>query len=131
MTDKRSAILVSKGLEKSMRWGTAQGAQILGWNRPSGGKTGTSSDSQDLRFVGYTSTLTTGVWVGMDNGKPVSERAAGSNYALPLWTDFMKSGPARKYPANPLFSSQLERNEKPAKAKPLLDRIRSIFDRDR
>ena len=115
----RSAILVSQALEKAMQHGTAKSARRLGWSKPSGGKTGTSSDAQDLRFVGYTSSLTTGVWIGRDNGKPVSDRASGTSHALPLWVNFMKAAPDSKYPAKPLYSAKQKSESETLKAKPM------------
>jgi len=65
--------------------GTAKKA-AFGW--PSAGKTGTSQNSRDAWFVGYTANLTTGVWFGNDDGAPMKKVTGG---ALPAqaWHEFM------------------------------------------
>jgi penicillin-binding protein 1A len=65
--------------------GTARKAAFA-W--PSAGKTGTSQNSRDAWFVGYTAELTTGVWFGNDDGKPMKNVTGG---ALPTmaWHAFM------------------------------------------
>jgi penicillin-binding protein 1A len=65
--------------------GTARKA-AFGW--PAAGKTGTSQNSRDAWFVGYTAELTTGVWFGNDDGKPMKNVTGG---ALPTmaWHAFM------------------------------------------
>ena len=69
--------------------GTGKKASELG--RPVGGKTGTSNDFRDAWFIGYTTELVTGVWVGRDNFKPIGADTTGGNTAAPIWLDFMKS----------------------------------------
>ena len=54
---------------------------------PAAGKTGTTQDSRDAWFVGYTSNLVTGVWVGNDDGKPT--KATGSSLPARVWKEFM------------------------------------------
>ena len=68
--------------------GTASRARVLG--RPLGGKTGTTNESTDSWFVGFTPRLTAGVWVGYDQKKSLGERVFGATLALPIWLDFMK-----------------------------------------
>ena len=69
----------------TVRSGTATKA-AFGW--PSAGKTGTSQNSRDAWFVGYTANLTTGVWFGNDDGAPMKKVTGG---ALPAqaWHEFM------------------------------------------
>ncbi|WP_293328592.1 PBP1A family penicillin-binding protein [Parvibaculum sp.] len=55
---------------------------------PAGGKTGTSQDSRDAWFVGYTSNLVVGVWVGNDNGSPM-KHVTGGTIPAKIWHDFM------------------------------------------
>jgi penicillin-binding protein 1A len=66
-------------------WGTARRA-AFGW--PAAGKTGTSQNSRDAWFVGYTANLTTGVWFGNDDGKPTKRITGGSLPAI-AWGEFM------------------------------------------
>ena len=57
---------------------------------PIGGKTGTTNDFKDAWFVGFSSNLVVGVWVGFDQPRQIGREAYGSRYAAPLWADFMK-----------------------------------------
>ena len=54
------------------------------------GKTGTTNDNTDTWFIGYTSNLVIGVYVGMDNPKPLGKFETGSKVALPIFEDFVK-----------------------------------------
>ena len=54
------------------------------------GKTGTTNDNTDAWFVGFTSDLVIGVYVGMDNPKPLGKYETGSKAALPIFKDFVK-----------------------------------------
>ncbi len=65
--------------------GTAKKAAFA-W--PAAGKTGTSQNSRDAWFVGYTANLTTGVWFGNDDGKPMKRVTGGALPAL-AWHEFM------------------------------------------
>ncbi len=56
---------------------------------PAAGKTGTHEEFRDLWFLGYTSTVTCGVWVGFDRQKTIYDGAFSSRIALPVWTDIM------------------------------------------
>jgi membrane peptidoglycan carboxypeptidase len=56
---------------------------------PAAGKTGTHAEFKDLWFMGYTSTVTCGVWVGFDKQKTIYDGAFSSRIALPIWTDTM------------------------------------------
>ena len=77
--------------------GTGSDARLRGVTFPSGGKTGTTNDGQDAWFVGFTSSLVVGVWVGLDNPAPLPN-ASGARYALPIWAEFMTRA-ARVVPA--------------------------------
>ncbi len=78
------------GMMNSMMAGTVETGTArkaaFGW--PSAGKTGTSQNSRDAWFVGYTANLTTGVWFGNDDGSPMKKVTGG---ALPAqaWHEFM------------------------------------------
>lgn len=94
--------MVSATLQDIMKTGTASKSAALGWKKPGGGKTGTTNDFFDAWFVGYSSTLTCGVWVGMDKPQTIMPKGYGSALALPLWVDFMRNAPEKAYPAEPL-----------------------------
>jgi penicillin-binding protein 1A len=69
--------------------GTGSSARARGVHFPAGGKTGTTNDGHDAWFVGFTSSLVVGVWVGLDEPAPMGANASGARYALPIWADFM------------------------------------------
>jgi penicillin-binding protein 1A len=79
--------------------GTAAGARSLGWTRPAAGKTGTTNDYHDAWFVGYTRSLTCGVWVGFDHQQTIQARGYGAALALPIWVEAMNAAPTQRYPA--------------------------------
>ena len=82
--------------------GTAHDARAVGVAGPVGGKTGTTDDYHDAWFVGFSSSVVAGVWVGFDQPKPIGANAYGARIALPIWADFMKRAaplrPAREFP---------------------------------
>ncbi|HYW18042.1 MAG TPA: transglycosylase domain-containing protein [Nodularia sp. (in: cyanobacteria)] len=67
--------------------GTGKGAAI---GRPSAGKTGTTSSEIDIWYVGTVPQLTTAVWVGRDDNRPLSRGATGGGMVAPIWKDFMQ-----------------------------------------
>lgn len=69
--------------------GTA--AKLKALNHPLGGKTGTTNDFTDAWFVGFSPSVSCGVWVGYDNRVSLGDKETGAAVALPLWTDFMKA----------------------------------------
>lgn len=100
------AWLVSTILEKVVQTGTAGQAQALGFNKPAGGKTGTTNFYKDAWFIGYTTSLTCGVWVGMDNNSSIKEGGYGATLALPIWCQVMNKADANTYPALPFKSPE-------------------------
>jgi len=66
--------------------GTATKALVL--DRPLAGKTGTSNESRNVWFSGFSAELVATVWVGYDNNDPLG-RATGGSTALPIWINFM------------------------------------------
>ncbi len=73
--------------------GTARATRLQGFTRPAAGKTGTTNDARDAWFAGYTPDLLALVWVGFDRQSELG--LAGSQAALPIWTDFMKKATSR------------------------------------
>jgi penicillin-binding protein 1A len=81
--------------------GTASAARTTyGVRFPVGGKTGTTDDFKDAWFVGFTSSVVVGVWVGEDQPATIGREGYGARYALPIWSDFIKAA-ARKRGARP------------------------------
>jgi 1A family penicillin-binding protein len=77
--------------------GTGAPARTLGVRGPVAGKTGTTDDYHDAWFVGYSSSIVVGVWVGFDQPAPIGREGYGARVALPIWADFMKRT-ARQFP---------------------------------
>jgi penicillin-binding protein 1A len=96
--DPSATWMTSQLMEQVLTRGTAASAKSLGWKLPAGGKTGTTNDYKDAWFIGYTSTLTCGVWVGFDQPKTIIPRGYGAALALPVWTQTMSKA-SQRYPA--------------------------------
>ena len=84
--------LVTNMMRSVLNEGTGAGARAAGFTLDAAGKSGTTNDLRDAWFVGFTPDLLTVVWVGFDDNQPVS--LSGSQAALPIWTQFMKSATA-------------------------------------
>jgi penicillin-binding protein 1A len=67
------------------------GAAAASLNWPIAGKTGTVDDNTDAWFVGFDPDITVGVWVGLDEKKPLGGNETGAVAALPIWMDFMRT----------------------------------------
>jgi penicillin-binding protein 1A len=85
--DPRIAYQMTSILEGVIQRGTGKAAKVLG--RPLAGKTGTTNDSKDTWFMGFSPDLVAGVYVGYDQPKSLGSRATGATVALPIWIDFM------------------------------------------
>jgi penicillin-binding protein 1A len=84
-------------LEGVVQQGTASAARKL--NHPLAGKTGTTNDFTDAWFIGFSPSITCGVWMGFDEKKSLGDKETGAQAALPTWIDFMRAAiaqPARK-----------------------------------
>lgn len=79
-------------LQEVVRTGTATRAQSL--DRPVGGKTGTTNAYTDAWFLGFSPSLTAGVWVGFDERAPLGDAETGGRTALPIWLSFMEQAHA-------------------------------------
>jgi 1A family penicillin-binding protein len=79
--------------------GTGASARALGLSFPAAGKTGTTDDFKDAWFVGFSSSMVAGVWVGFDQPATIGEDAYGARVALPLWVDFMRRAARVRPPA--------------------------------
>ncbi len=89
-------------LKEVTRSGTGAAAASL--NHALGGKTGTTSDFTDAWFLGFSPSVTCGVWMGYDNRQSLGEKETGAKAALPIWIDFMKVAiagkPGETFPAD-------------------------------
>ena len=65
---------------------------------PVAGKTGTTNDFTDAWFVGFSPTITCGVWIGFDEKKSLGAKETGAHAALPVWINFMTAAMAGKDP---------------------------------
>ena len=99
--DPSAAWMTSQLMEEVLTSGTAATARSLGFKLPAAGKTGTTNDYKDAWFLGYTNTLTCGVWVGFDHPTTIVSKGYGAALALPIWTQVMNQA-AQHYPAEPL-----------------------------
>jgi len=99
--DAGATWMTSRLMQEVLTQGTAASARSLGFKLPAAGKTGTTNDYKDAWFVGYTSTLTCGVWVGFDQPTTIVAHGYGAALALPVWTEVMNKA-AQHYPAEPL-----------------------------
>ncbi len=84
----RTARIMVSMLREVVLHGTGFAASKL--NHPLGGKTGTTNDFTDAWFVGFSPSLTCGVWVGYDEKKTLGNKETGAQAALPIWIDFMR-----------------------------------------
>lgn len=90
----RTARLMTAMLEGVVQHGTGIAASKL--NFPLAGKTGTTNDFTDAWFVGFSPTLTAGVWIGYDEKKSLGPKETGARTALPAWIQFMSAALAGK-----------------------------------
>src|SRR5271163_1399969 len=86
--EPRNAAMMNTMMQETLLSGTARKAEIPGWM--AAGKTGTSQDFRDAWFIGYTSKLVTGVWLGNDDSSP-TRKATGGGLPVEIWTRFMKA----------------------------------------
>jgi len=92
-------------LREVINSGTGTRAQAL--KRPLAGKTGTTNDFADGWFIGFSPSLTCGVWVGYDDHRELGPKEEGARVALPIWMEFMgealKDQPVEDFPHSPLL----------------------------
>ena len=97
-------------LQDVTRRGTAASLQRLGLPSELAGKTGTTNDSHDAWFVGFSSSLVAGVWIGFDDPHTIRSDASGSRIAMPIWADFMRRA-SKRIPAEPFAKPPRLRSE--------------------
>ena len=92
LVDDNVAAAMIDLLQTAVNTGTGRAAQI---GRPAAGKTGTTSSNKDGWFVGFSSGLTTGVWMGRDDARAVSGLQGGTAPAR-AWSQFMRRAVAKR-----------------------------------
>jgi penicillin-binding protein 1A len=87
--DENSTFILVRLLREVCTSGTAGAAARLG--QPVAGKTGTTNDSFDAWFMGFSKHLVTGVWIGFDTyERPLGRWETGGKAALPIWMAYMQ-----------------------------------------
>ncbi|MFN3826193.1 MAG: penicillin-binding protein 1A [Micavibrio sp.] len=89
LTDPRYAYQMVSILEGVVQRGTAARLKALGY--PLAGKTGTTNESKDTWFVGFTPDLVVGVYVGFDSPESLGKKETGSSLSLPIFQEFMET----------------------------------------
>jgi penicillin-binding protein 1A len=92
------AFVMANLLKGVVENGTGRGLQIPG--RAIAGKTGTTNDLRDAWFIGFSSQLTCGVWVGRDDNESLGSKETGGRAAGPIWKEFMQKAMASLIPAD-------------------------------
>ena len=99
----QTAYQITSILEGAVQRGTGKKLKKLKLNLA--GKTGTTNENTDTWFIGFTSNLVIGVYVGMDNPKPLGKYETGSKVALPIFENFIKKA-VKKSDARPFKSAE-------------------------
>ena len=90
VVERRAAYVLQHLMQEVATVGT--GAQAAKLGKPVAGKTGTTNDSFDTWFLGYTADQVAGVWLGFDhNEQPLGRAETGGRAALPIWLAFMQA----------------------------------------
>jgi penicillin-binding protein 1A len=92
--DQQTARTMMTLLRAVTQHGTGAAAAQL--NHPVGGKTGTTSNYTDAWFLGFSPSITCGVWVGFDSRESLGDKETGAKAALPIWMTWMKAAIAGK-----------------------------------
>jgi penicillin-binding protein 1A len=93
-----TAFLMSSMLGDVITRGTGSQARAQGFKLPAAGKTGTTNDSNDTWFIGYTPNIVAGVWFGRDQPETIVRHATAATIAVPAWAKFMKEATAGEAP---------------------------------
>jgi len=94
--DPRYVTMMNQMMRETVASGTARRAELPGW--AVAGKTGTSQDFRDAWFIGYTSQLVAGVWLGNDDNTP-TRKITGGGLPVEVWSQFMNAAHRGKAPA--------------------------------
>lgn len=97
IADPRTTYQMVSMMEGVIKRGT--GVRLRDLNRPMAGKTGTTNESRDAWFIGFTPDLVVGVYTGFDNPRSLGKKETGSSVAVPIFKEFMKTALADKPPS--------------------------------
>jgi penicillin-binding protein 1A len=92
----RTARIMTSMLREVVLHGTAAAAAKMPY--PLAGKTGTTNDFTDAWFIGFSPSMTCGIWIGYDEKKSLGDKETGARAALPIWMQFMNVALAGKDP---------------------------------
>ncbi len=93
--DEKTAFLITKLLRDSVRYGVASSCRRV--PIPSGGKGGTSSDTMDVWYVGFTSQWIATAWIGDDNyRRPLGAKVISYKSVIPMWAKYMKTAVGKR-----------------------------------
>jgi penicillin-binding protein 1A len=98
IADARSVYQVVSMMEGVIQRGTGRSVSVIG--KPLAGKTGTTNDSNDTWFMGFSPDLVAGVFVGFDQPRSLGQRETGATVAAPAFRDFMQAA-LQDQPATP------------------------------
>ena len=90
LISKKTAFIMTSLLNSVIREPRGTGFAAREIKVPVAGKTGTTNGYYDAWFIGYSSQIAVGVWVGFDDEKSLGRGETGAQAALPIWLDFMK-----------------------------------------
>jgi penicillin-binding protein 1A len=104
-----TARIIVSMLREVFNSGTAISGRAFAAKYPVAGKTGTTNDFTDAWFLGFSPSLTCGVYVGFDDHRTLGNKEEGARVALPIWLDFMgqivKDKPEEDFAHSPLLKS--------------------------
>ena len=87
--DARTAFVMDSMLQEVTKSGTAASARAKLGRNDIAGKTGTTNDSHDAWFAGYSPKVVAIAWIGFDKPQSLGDRETGGGLALPMWTSYM------------------------------------------
>ena len=93
--DPVTAYQLTSMMEGVVQRGTARGTVGAALDVPVAGKTGTTNDAKDVWFVGFTSNIAAGCYIGYDNPRSLGAKAGGGGMCGPVFARFMKEAIAK------------------------------------
>jgi penicillin-binding protein 1A len=126
--DEKTAYILVRLMREVATVGTGARAAALG--KPAAGKTGTTNDSFDTWFMGFTHDLATGVWIGYDvNVTPLGRYETGGHASLPVWLDYTKAAlDGREQPEFVAPEGIVEVKIDPDTGKPVPEEARGVLE---